>query len=122
MAYKAAIVVLDSHPFALAGAQRVVEVIRDRSQRGNRGPQPWCLVQSKVDPRRSLDWGFNEALTKVFPGETRFLVHQESALGNAQAVQQSITLHSPRIRGTQQLEAILIWATTANVEQATQGG
>jgi chromosome partitioning protein len=122
VASDAAIVVMDSHPYALAGAQRVLEVIRDRSQRGKRGPQRWCLVQSKVDPRRSLDRGFTEALNQVFPGETRFVVHQESALANAQAVQQPITLHSPRIRGVQQLEAILAWATGAQAEQAAQEG
>lgn len=122
VAAQAAVIVMDSHPYALAGAQRVLDVIRDRAQRGKQGPRQWCLVQSKVDPRRSLDRGFTEALDQVFPGETRFVVHQEAALANAQAVQQPITLHAPRIRGVQQLEAILAWSHHTNAEQrSTQG-
>lgn len=122
VAADAAIVVMDSHPYALAGAQRVLEVIRDRAQRGKRGPQRWCLVQSKVDPRRSLDRGFTDALDQIFPGEVRFIVHQESALANAQAVQQPITMHSPRIRGVQQLDAILSWALGIKTESVAQEG
>jgi chromosome partitioning protein len=122
VAAQVAVVVMDSHPYALAGAQRVLDVIKDRAQRGKPGPRRWCLVQSKVDPRRSLDRGFTEALDQVFPGETRFLVHQEAALANAQAVQQPITLHAPRVRGVQQLEAILAWACAGTTERTANQG
>ena len=122
VAAQVAAVVMDSHPYALAGAQRVLDVIKDRVHRGKLGPSRWCLVQSKVDPRRSLDRGFSEALEQVFPGEARFVVHQESALANAQAVQQPITLHAPRVRGVQQLEAILAWTVAAPAEQNAQRG
>lgn len=113
VAAQVAIVVMDSHPYAMAGAQRVLEVMRDRSQRGKRGPQHWCIVQSKVDLRRSLDRGFTEAMDQAFTGETRFIVHQEAALANAQAVQQPITIHAPRSRGLGELQAILDWIAEA---------
>ncbi len=122
VASDAAMIVADSHPYALAGAQRVIEVVQDRHARGKRGPRRWCLVRSRVDERRGLDRGFTQALEQVFPDVPRFTIHQDSALATAQALQQPLMVHAPKSKGALELHSLMAWIVPPTTLQEVRHG
>ncbi len=104
-----ALVAVDAHPFALAGASRVLEVIQHRRQRGRLAPSTVALVQSRIDLRRSLDRDLEGALAQAYPDIPLQRVRQDSALAAATTDRTPLARAAPDARGTKDLLAIVEW-------------
>lgn len=100
-------VVMDAHPFAQVGAQRVLEYMDHRAARGRKIAERVAVIINRVDPRRALD-RVAESLT---PRDTisHFTVRQDAKLSTATAFSQPIMDFAPKARAVEDLKAIWEW-------------
>lgn len=106
-----ALVVLDAHPFALVGAQRVYRHLVDTHARGRRGPAPdrWAFVMSRLDERRRSDRELAAYLEKTFANVARFPLRQDAALAAASTDGKPVMEACPTARGVEDLQALAKW-------------
>jgi chromosome partitioning protein len=102
-----ALVVLDAHPLAFVGADRVIEDIRADRQDGLRTPERLALLLSKVDMRRMMDRGLDQQVEERWPELPRLVVRQDSAL--AQAYGEDLMAAAPHSRGAEDLLKVSRW-------------
>lgn len=106
-----ALVVLDAHPYAIVGAQRVHKHLVETNSRGRRGPTPdrWAFVMSRLDVRRSADRELPGYLEKNFPAVKQFPLRQDAALAAASSEGRHLMEACPDARGVEDLKAIVRW-------------
>lgn len=103
-----ALVALDAHPFAIAGACRVVEVIRSRQAKRRRCAERIALIQSRIDPRRGFDRDLDGVLQQAMPDLPRHVIRQDAELAHYSSERRPLPalLNS---RGVQDLRMLMRW-------------
>lgn len=106
-----AFVVLDAHPYAIVGAQRVHKTLQDTHQKGRRGPSPerWAFVMSRLDGRRAADRDLPAFLDKHYPSVKQFPMRQDAALAAASTEGRPVMDACPEARGVEDLKVIAKW-------------
>lgn len=102
-----ALLVMDAHPFAQAGALRVLEYIDKRRARGRVVAEQVSVVFNRVDKRRALD----RVAQSLSPRHTlpHFNIRQDAKLATASAFQEEIMIHAPRASAIEDLETLWGW-------------
>jgi chromosome partitioning protein len=104
-----ALVVVDAHPFALIGGDRVLQTLEANKSKGRRGPQRWAIVMSRMDARRSADRDLANEVRAQYPDLRCFEVRQDVHLSNATASGRPVMEACPDARGVQDMMAIAEW-------------
>lgn len=104
-----ALVIVDAHPYAIQGARRVMNELRDRQDRGRIGAQRWALVMSRIDKRRAMDKSLPKVLEMQFAGVERLTVRQDTPLAAATIDRTPLMTHTKKCRGIDDLETVFNW-------------
>lgn len=102
-----ALLVMDAHPFAQAGALRVLEYIDKRQAKGRSVARKVAVVFNRVDKRRALD----RIAQQLTPREdlAHFTIRQDAKLATATALQEEIMQHAPRCNAVEDLKRLWGW-------------
>ncbi len=105
------LIILDAHPYAIVGAQRVHKHLAETHARGRRCPPPerWAFVMSRIDERRKADRDLPAFLEKNFAAVKQFPMRQDSALASASTEGRPVMEACPDARGVEDLKAIARW-------------
>jgi chromosome partitioning protein len=109
-----ALVCTDAHPLAVMGAGRVLNELKQRSQKKRKSPQRWAIVLTRIDLRRSMDQALDQQLSEAYPSIKRLIVHQDSALSWAGAERIPLMQYEPTSKGAKDLQAIAAWILNAD--------
>lgn len=109
VAASCALLVLDAHPFAMVGAQRVLESINLRKSRGRGCPDHLGVVACRIDMRRSADRHLEADLAGGFAGLPVLRIRQDAQLAAASADHIPVSALSADNRGRIDLEALTSW-------------
>lgn len=108
-----ALVCTDAHPLAVMGAGRVLNELKQRSQKKRKSPQRWAIILTRIDLRRSMDQALDQQLSEAYPSIKRLMVHQDSALAWAGAERIPLMQYEPNSKGAKDLQAIAQWVLNA---------
>ena len=104
-----ALVITNAHPFAIMGANRVIGVLEDYSNKGRRGAKHWAIVMSQVDERRAMDKQLPIQLFEMYEDVKNFTVHQDVNISQAGAQQLPLMEYASKSRAVQELAQIVEW-------------
>lgn len=105
-----ALVVVDAHPFALIGGDRVLQALDANRAKGRKGPDRWALVMSRMDARRSADRDLAKEVREQYPHILCFELRQDVQLAQATASGRPVMDSCPDARGVQDVLTVARWA------------
>ena len=104
-----AIVVTNAHPIAIVGAQRVLDDLTRRADRGRKGPQRWALVMNMIDTRRSFDRHIDDLITGPHEHVQSFKIKQDVKVAYASACGVHLFDYAPRSNAAGAISEIGAW-------------
>lgn len=108
------LVVANAHPLALIGAQRVLEDLLQRKEKGRIGPGTWGLVLNQIDSRRTFDRQVEELLSASLKDVPTFKVRQDRQVSYASAAGVPLFRLDPSCPAAISLEEIGRWLLNEN--------
>lgn len=108
-AAREALVVMDAHPFALIGADRVLQTLDANRAKGRRGPSRWSIVMSRMDARRSADRDLSAVVREQYSHLPCFEVRQDAQISHATAAGTPVMAFCPESRAVQDMVEIARW-------------
>lgn len=104
-----ALVIVDAHPFALIGGDRVLQALEANRAKGRKGPDRWAMVMSRMDARRSADRDLAKEVREQYPSIPCFELRQDVQLAHATASGTPVMDSCPDSRGVQDVVGLARW-------------
>ena len=104
-----ALVVTNAHPIAIVGAQRVLDELTRRKERGRKGPQHWAVVMNMIDTRRSFDRHIDDLISGPHEDVQSFKIKQDVKVAYASACGIHLFEYAPKTKAAEAISEIGAW-------------
>ena len=108
-AAQSALIVVDAHRFALAGASRILEFLTEHRAKGRPGPDTWAIVMNKADLRRVADRRWTDEIRALWKDLKFFELRQDAELARATNTGRPVMDVCPDGRAVEDLKVVAKW-------------
>ncbi|MEO0373246.1 MAG: ParA family protein [Cyanobacteria bacterium P01_A01_bin.17] len=117
-----ALICTNAHPLGVIGAERVIDAIMQRQERGLSGPKYSALVLTQINRSRAFDKELPETLARKYPNTPQLPIRQNSDLAWATASRTPLMNNNPNSKSIDDIEKVARWVAQETVMKELNDG